>query len=440
MWSKKMVKTYDAIIIGAGVIGACTAFEMAKKGWKTLSIDKLPEAGYGSTSGSCAIIRTYYSAFETCALAFEGWHYWKGWEGYIGTGVADDLIKYHDTGCLVIKTPHNNNLSNVCHVMDQIGCPYNEVPVSDIPTYLQGADTRSFEPAKRPEDDGFGEATADAVNGAVFFPCGGYVSDPKLSARNAHPAAEAAGAEYIFNAQVSKLRQKGGRIQGVTLSDGTEIDAAVVVNVAGPHSFVINDMAGVSAGMNIKTRALRHEVAHVPAPKGMDFERNGIIYSDSDIHTYARPEVGNNILIGSEDPACDPKEWVEDPDMFNADFSDQWKIMVMRLAQRLPELGIPEHARGVVALYDVSDDWMPIYDKSDLGGFYMAVGTSGNQFKNAPVAGKIMAAIIEACEAGHDHDTAPLKFHLDNIDKDISLGAFSRKRKINESSSFSVIG
>ena len=50
-----MTKTYDAIIIGAGVIGACTAFEMAKKGWKTLSIDKLPEAGYGSTSGSCAI-------------------------------------------------------------------------------------------------------------------------------------------------------------------------------------------------------------------------------------------------------------------------------------------------------------------------------------------------------------------------------------------------
>jgi glycine/D-amino acid oxidase-like deaminating enzyme len=199
-------------------------------------------------------------------------------------------------------------------------------------------------------------------------------------------------------------------------------------------------MAGVSAGMNIKTRALRHEVAHVPAPKGMNFERDGIIYSDSDIHTYARPEVGNNILIGSEDPACDPKEWVEDPDVFNADFSDQWKIMVMRLAQRLPELGIPEHAKGVVALYDVSDDWMPIYDKSDLDGFYMAVGTSGNQFKNAPVAGKIMTAIIEACETGHDHDVEPVKFHLDHIDKDISLGAFSRKRKINESSSFSVIG
>ena len=39
--------SYDAIIIGAGVIGACTAYELAKKGMRTLSIDKLPEAGYG---------------------------------------------------------------------------------------------------------------------------------------------------------------------------------------------------------------------------------------------------------------------------------------------------------------------------------------------------------------------------------------------------------
>ena len=41
----------------------------------------------------------------------------------------------------------------------------------------------------------------------------------------------------------------------------------------------------------------------------------------------------------------------------------------MRLAQRMPELGIPSRAKGVVELYDVSDDWLPICDKSDLPGF-----------------------------------------------------------------------
>ena len=90
---------YDAIIIGAGFIGGCTAYELSKRGWKTLSIDKLPEAGYGSTSGSCAIIRTYYSAFETCAVAYEDW---QDWQDYIGAEDEQGLIKCHNTGCLVI--------------------------------------------------------------------------------------------------------------------------------------------------------------------------------------------------------------------------------------------------------------------------------------------------------------------------------------------------
>jgi sarcosine oxidase subunit beta len=36
-----MTKQYDAIIIGAGVIGAPIAFELAKMGYKTLSVDGL---------------------------------------------------------------------------------------------------------------------------------------------------------------------------------------------------------------------------------------------------------------------------------------------------------------------------------------------------------------------------------------------------------------
>ena len=434
-----MSENYDAIIIGAGIIGACTAYELTKKGYKTLSIDKLPEAGHGSTSGSCAIIRTYYSAFETCALAYEGWHYWKDWAGYIGPDTKTELIKYHNTGCLVMKTETNQQLSRVCRTMEDIGCPFTHVDVASIEKYLPGVDTRSYAPAKTLEDEDFGEPTADSVSGAVFFPRGGYVNDPKLSAQNVQHAAQAKGAVFRFNTTVTKILQKDGRVSGVELSDGSTVEAPVVVNVAGPHSSKINEMAGVASSMKMTTRALRHEVAHVPAPEGFK-EENGIVSSDGDAHVYTRPEKGNNILIGSEDPECDQKEWVDDPDSFDMNFSTQWRTMVMRAAQRLPKLGIPDTAKGVVALYDVSDDWMPIYDCSDLKGFYMACGSSGNQYKNAPVAGKIMTALIEACEAGHDHDAEPVSFKLDNIGHEISLGFFSRNREINMDSSFSVIG
>jgi len=225
---------------------------------------------------------------------------------------------------------------------------------------------------------------------------------------------------------------------GWETEDGTPIDAPVVVNVAGPHSFIINRLAGVEDGMKIKTRALRQEVAHVPSPEGFDFETNGCVTSDGDIGCYSRPEVGNHILIGSEDPDCDEREWV-DPNNFNRNFTDQWKNQVYRLAQRIPSLGIPNQAKGVVDLYDVSDDWIPIYDKSDLAGFYMAIGTSGNQYKNAPVAGAMMAELIDRSENGHDHDTEALRFELRHTGQTIEVGFYSRLREINAESSFSVI-
>ena len=40
-----MQKKYDAIIIGSGVIGCCVAFELAQLGYRTLSVDKLGDAG-----------------------------------------------------------------------------------------------------------------------------------------------------------------------------------------------------------------------------------------------------------------------------------------------------------------------------------------------------------------------------------------------------------
>ena len=102
--------------------------------------------------------------------------------------------------------------------------------------------------------------------------------------------------------------------------------------------------------------------------------------------------------------------WVENPDDFNRQVTrEQWEAQVYRCARRIPTLPIPEEMKGVVDLYDCSDDWIPIYDKSDLGGFYMAVGTSGNQFKNGPVVGHCMAELIDAVEKGHDHDSDPVK-------------------------------
>ncbi|MDJ0946398.1 MAG: FAD-dependent oxidoreductase [Kiloniellales bacterium] len=433
-----MPESHDAIIIGAGIIGAATAFELSKAGHRTLSLDRLPAAGYGSTGASCAIIRTHYSTLDGCALAYEGFFYWKDWPGYIGVEDESGLAEFHETGALVMKTEANSFLEPICRNMEALGIPYESWGPEQVMARLPVYDLGRYGPPKLPDDPAFGQAEGE-ISGAVFFPCAGYVSDPQLATHNVQRAAEARGATFRFNSQVTEILADGKRVRGVKLASGEEIAAPVVVNVAGPHSYKVNDLAGITGDMNIKTRALRQEVTHVPSPPGFDFERDGLVTSDSDIGCYCRPELGNHILIGSEDPDCDEREWV-DPDDYNKDFSEQWSVQAQRVAQRIPSLGIPSRMKGVVDLYDVSDDWIPIYDKSALGGFYMAIGTSGNQFKNAPVAGKMMAALIDYCEGGADHDAAPLTLQLERSGRSIDVGFYSRRREINEESSFSVLG
>ena len=63
-----MAETYDAVVIGAGVVGASTAFHLAKLGdLKVCVVDRGPVCG-GGTAKSCAIVRSHYSVPSNTAL------------------------------------------------------------------------------------------------------------------------------------------------------------------------------------------------------------------------------------------------------------------------------------------------------------------------------------------------------------------------------------
>jgi sarcosine oxidase, subunit beta len=435
-----MTREVDAIIIGAGVIGAATAFELCKRGYRTLNIDRLPAAGYGPTSNSCAIVRAHYSSHEGVAMAHEGFSYWQDWDRYLG--VTDDAgtAKYMQSGTVLLKSATGHHEKVLRHYRE-LGVEFEEWDNAHLHRRIPIFDTGAFWPPKRPADRHFWDQPSEELPGAIFTPGSGYVNDPQLATHNLQRAAESRGASFLFRAEVAAIRRNGARVSGVTLADGDEIDAPIVINVAGPHSFLINRLAGVEDAMNVKTRALRHEVHHVPAPPEFDFEADGFHTSDGDTGIYFRPESGNHILIGSEDPDCDPKIWVADPDKYDRHVTEaQWEAQVYRLARRIPTLPIPLERKGVVDLYDVSDDWIPIYDRSELAGFYMAIGTSGNQFKNAPVVGHLMAELIDSVEHGHDHDHDPVKVTARYTGVELDAGFYSRLREINPDSSFSVNG
>ncbi|NNF53787.1 MAG: FAD-binding oxidoreductase [Acidimicrobiales bacterium] len=437
--------SFEAIVIGAGVIGSGVAFELSRRGLRTLSIDKLGGAGHGSTSSSSAVVRFNYSTKAGVALAWEGMHYWRNWADYLGNGTNDagtlgPLAEYFRAGILLLKSEGTNE-DAFLPLYEELGVPCEDLDHDETIARWPWMDLSRFGPPTRLEDERFWADPTEQLAGSFYCPDGGYISDPMLAAQNLCDAAKRAGAQFWFNTEVTAINSSQNRVTGVTLSDGRVVSAPVVVNVAGPYSFHVNQMAGVVEGMGVVPKPMRREVHVAPAPSNVDYDKDGVLFADLDAGTYTRPERGNLVLIGGVEPECDPLEWVEFPDDASTQVTDaEFELMVLRAARRITGMGVPPQKSGVVGVYDASPDWTPIYDRSDLDGFYMAIGSSGNQFKNAASAGHCMAELITAVEAGHDHDSDPLVVFGRFTGNPINLGTFSRKRVISDSSPATVLG
>ncbi|WP_369211289.1 NAD(P)/FAD-dependent oxidoreductase [Streptomyces flavofungini] len=423
-----MAETVDAVVVGGGVIGCSTAFELARSGLRVAVVDKSGGAGQGSTSASSAIVRFNFSTFDGVAAAWESKHCWENWADHLQSPAHDGLAGYIRTGVVFLDAPPAPR-DRVTALFDRIGVPYEEWDAADLARRLPALDPGRYWPPKVLGDDAF---YADAATrlGALHTPDGGYVSDPQLAALNLATAAAQHGTRFSFHTAVTDVIRSGDRVRGVRLSDGTTLSAPVVVNAAGPWSRSLNRLAGVGADFTVQVRPMRQEVHQVAAPPG--YHRaggSGPVVADLDVGTYLRPEGQDFLLVGGTEPECDPLEWLDEPD--KADLratASRFRTQVTRAARRLPALRVPSRPSGIAGVYDVADDWTPIYDRTDLDGFYVAIGTSGNQFKNAPLVGRLMATLVHAVEAGRDHDTDPVRHRCEHSGQIVDLGSFSRRR------------
>lgn len=418
----------DAIVIGAGVIGASVALELARGGRSVIVVDKGPAPGAGSTSSSSSIIRFSYSTLDAVLTAWESAALWADWGGHLGAVDPDGMARFVRTGMLIFHTP-DTNTRRIEALWDEVGIGFELLEGDALRAKVPGMDIGAYFPPKRIDDPAFAsDATSELT--AIFEAESGFIDDPMLSAHNLAHAARVHDAQFRFHQEVTAIeRGDHGRVRGVRVADGSLLEAPVVVNVGGPHSATINRLAGVAEGMRIRHRPLRQEVFSVAAPEGLRLEDGFPAVADLDIGQYFRPQIGGTWLLGSTEPGCDALHWIDDPDDYDPyPTVEQFEVSMMRAARRVPEFGVPHRPVGLAALYDVADDWVPIYDKSDLPGFFMACATSGNQFKNAPLAGKFIAAIIDAEAAGRDHDHDPVQFTGSRTGRAINLGAFSRLR------------
>ncbi|MBL1109036.1 FAD-binding oxidoreductase [Streptomyces sp. 5-8] len=430
----------DAVVVGVGVIGAAVALELARTGRRVVAVDKSGGAGHGSTSASSAIIRFNYSTWEGVATAWESRHCWTRWAEHLGTVRGPGLAAFVRTGAVLLDAP-GSGTPEVIALFERAGVPYERWDAATLRGRIPGIDAGRYGPPRSLRDEAFFSGPEGEL-GALFTPDAGFVDDPRLAAQNLADAAARNGARFLFHRTVVEVLRSDGRVAGVRLADGTVVTAPVVVNAAGPWSGAFNRMAGVGAEFTVGVRPLRQEVHQVAAPvpgggatapgPGGAGTTPGPVVADVDLGTYVRPH-GGHFLIGSTLPACDPMEWLDDPDRCNPHPTPTgFDTQVTRAARRFPLLRVPNRPTGIAGVYDAADDWAPLYDRTDLPGFYVAMGTSGNQFKNAPLAGRFLATLVDRVEAGHDHDHDPLRYTGEHTGLVVGLAAFSRRRPMPE--------
>ena len=424
-----------AIVIGAGVIGASVALELARNGFEVICLDKAQGPGQGSTSASSAVVRFNYSTFDSVALAWESFHYWKNWQEHLGKK-QDQYSKLMDVGVVMLDAPVISR-AKTTQLFDVVGLPYEVWDSSELARRVSGIDVGKYWPPKKLEDEAFWKE-APSTLGAIYTPHGGYIDDPLLAAQNLAQAAALLGVTFAFKSEVTSILREGKKIVGVEINGLEKIFADVVINVGGPWSGRINELAGIGQDFTISVRPMRQEVHQIEKPTHL---LAGPIVGDLDLGIYMRSTPHGATLIGGTEPECDELEWVDEVDSVNLNrTSSRFEAQVTRAARRFPALTITNTPSGIAGVYDVASDWTPIYDRTELDGFFVAIGTSGNQFKNAPMVGKLMSTLIEGVMSGQDHDRDPIKVPCAYTAHEINLGAFSRKRLFNSDNSGTVMG
>lgn len=417
-----------AAIVGAGVIGCSIALELKRRGFDVTVIDRNGEAGHGTTSASCGVVRRYYSQPGMIAMAHEGAAIWADWPRYLGP-VEEDLAVFHRPGMLFILPRVDETVHALLGEMRRIGIKASLLRAEDVGERFPYLDTASHFPARSVSDPAFLETGGRPIAGAIFEEDSGYVVSPGVATSNLRRAGEREGVRFVMNTAVRRIRREGGGRFVVETETRGPFECDIAVNASGPHSGIVNRMAGVT--LPLETRPLRREVHFLSNPL---FSRPGgatlPVVGDVDGGIYFRPETaGRDIVVGSTDPECDEKEFVADPDDFGDGITDLYRQrQCLRAMQRFPavRLGPP---RGVASLYDVTvRDWYPIVDRTDLPGFYVCIGTSGSSFKTAPVLGRLTAELIECGEQGRDTDRDPLVFDLPRIGVSVDTRFLSRRR------------
>lgn len=379
-----MKKTAEIVIIGGGISGLATAFNLASRGMKDVVVVERDYLMSGSTGRCGAGVRQQWGTEMNCALSkasceiFENINEILDYEGDIEFKQGGYLL-------MAITEKEVEQFKKNIELQHRMGI--NSV-------FLTPQEALEIVP----------ELNIEGILACAFHQKDGHVNPFHTMVAYAE-AAKRHGVEIYTYTEVTGIDVQGGRVKGVQTNRGY-ISTNKILIAAGAWSRHVGELAGVE----VPVRPERHQILvtepvnPILKPMIMSFAGN----------IYLQQEPGGEFIMG-----FGPAEHETYSITSTWDFIE---TMCKKATHYLPYMKNVRVVRQWAGLYEMSPDAQPILGKAEeVEGVYLATGFSGHGFMFGPITGQLMAEYILGL---------PTTIPIDRLD----VGRFKRGELIFEPS------
>lgn len=368
---------YDVVVVGGGVIGAATAFELAKRRHRVAIFEKGTMTGEASSAaaGMLGAQSEFAAPSPLIPLALQSRALVPALAAELRerTGIDIGLV---EKGMLKVATnaEEAEELHHHYTFWKEMG---------ETVHWLAAEEALKLEP----------RLAGEALAGAMYIPGDGQVSAPDLAAALVS-AAVSAGAHLYEHTEVFDIRSDVGG-HTVETASGTFAAAAVVI-ASGAWAARL----GAALELPLFVFPVKGECIMVRTPTPLVqmtvFAKNGC---------YIVPKRGNRLLIGA----------TSTPGTYDRRVSIAGVMSLLRRAARLlPDVEQAEWVKAWSGIRPQTKDGLPyIGEHPKRRGIFVAAGHYRNGILLSPLTGRLLADLVERKEPAFDLSPFSLTRHAE---------------------------
>ncbi|MGH9864426.1 MAG: FAD-dependent oxidoreductase [Candidatus Acidiferrales bacterium] len=355
-------RTYDVIVIGAGVFGAWTAYRLARGSGKVLLVDAYGAANSrASSGGESRIIRMGYGTDEIYTRwSKRALELWREFDAQTGARIFDR------TGVLWMARDGEQVASGTLATLTKFGIPHKKLSPAEI--------------EKR-----FPQIACDDIDFAIYEPESGVLMARRAVQKVVEEFQKAGGTYQIAEVEAPS---GGGRIDALSTWSGENLRADNYIFACGPWlPRIFPELLGH------RIFPSRQEVYFFGVPPGDRSYAAGNFPTWLDVgkEIYGMPDLENRGLKIASDRHGPPI----DPNRVERVAGETLSLVRDYLRRRFPALRDAPVVESRVCQYENTSNGDFLIDRHpNFENVWLVGGGSGHGFKHGPAMGEYVAKLV----------------------------------------------